>query len=80
LESIRANRIDELFYIPPCPQLSHGGIVRFSLLSSLSAELYELAVGDRRRIASLTQNGHYFLLMKLTHFLARPESSEIVRV
>jgi hypothetical protein len=80
LESIRANHIDELFYIPPCPQLDHGGIVRFSLLSSLSAELYELAITDKRRIASLTQNGHYFLLMKLTHFLARAESSEIVRV
>jgi hypothetical protein len=45
----------------------------------LSAELYELAIANKRRLASLTQNGHYFLLMKLTNFLARPESLEIVR-
>jgi len=79
LESIRANHIDEFFYIPNCPQFSNGGIVRFDLLSSLSAELYELAIANKRRLASLTQNGHYFLLMRLTNFIARPESLEIIR-
>jgi hypothetical protein len=79
LESVRANRIDEIFYIPNCPQLTNGGIVRFDLMSSLSAVVYETAIAGKRRFASLTQSGFYFLLMKLTHFLARPESSEIIR-
>lgn len=79
LESIRANNINEFFYIPNCPQFPNGVIVRFDLLSSLSAELYELAIANKRRLASLTQNGHYFMLMKLTSFLARPESLEIIR-
>ena len=79
LESARANLIDEFFYIPNCPQLPKGGIVRFDLFSSLSAVVYETAIAGGRRIASLTQNGFYFLLMKLTYFLARPESLEIIR-
>jgi hypothetical protein len=79
LESIRANHIDEFFYLPNCPQLPKGGIVRFDLLSSVSASVYEQAITGGRRLASLTRDGFYFLLMKLTHFLARPESYEIVR-
>jgi hypothetical protein len=79
LENIRANRIDELFYIPNCPQLPNGGVVRLDLMSSLSAAVYETAIVSRRRFASLTRDGFYFLLMKLTHFLARPETSEIIR-
>jgi len=79
LENVRANCIDELFYIPNCPQLPNGGVVRLDLMSSLSAVVYETAITGKRRFASLTQNGFYFLLMKLTHFLARPESPEIIR-
>jgi len=30
-------------------------------------------------MASLTQSGFYYLLMKVTHFLTRPESDEVVR-
>jgi hypothetical protein len=79
LESVRANRIDEIIYIPNCPQLVNGGVVRLDLMSSLSAVVYENAITENRRFASLTRDGFYFLLMKITHFLARPESSEIVR-
>jgi hypothetical protein len=79
LETIRANLLDEFFYIPNCSQLPGGGIVRFDLLSSLSAAVYEKAIADRLRIASLTRDGFYFLLMKLTRFLARPESSDVSR-
>lgn len=79
LESVRANKIDEFIYIPNCPQLVNGGVVRLDLMSSLSAIVYENAIAEKRRCASLTQNGFYFLLMKVTHFLARPESLEIVR-
>jgi len=79
LENIRANRIDEFFYLPNCSVLPQGGIVRFDLLSSLSATFYENAIASGRRLASLTQDGFYFLLMKLTHFLARPESPDVMR-
>jgi hypothetical protein len=37
------------------------------------------AIRAGSRLASLTQTGFYFALMKLTRFLARPESSEITR-
>jgi len=79
LNSLQANQIDELLYLPRSPQLPNGGVVRFDLISSLSATVYESAIAGSRRLASLTQNGFYLLLMKLTHFLARPESAEIVR-
>ncbi len=79
LESIRANNIDEFLYIPNCSQLPNGGIVRLDLMSSLSVAVYDAAIASGRRLASLTQDGFYFMLMKLTHFLARPESPEIIR-
>jgi hypothetical protein len=79
LESIRANNIDEIIYLPNCSQLPNGGIVRLDLMSSLSVAVYDAAIASGRRLASLTQDGFYFLLMKLTHFLARPESPEIIR-
>ena len=79
LESIQANQIDEFLYLPNCSQLPNGAIVRLDLISSLSAVVYDTAISGGRRLASLTQNGFYFLLMKITHFLARPETSEIVR-
>ncbi len=79
LDSVRANQIDELLYFPNCPQLPAGAVVRMDRLSSMSAQVYERALGDGGRIASLTQNGFYFFLMKLTRFLCRPESADITR-
>lgn len=79
LDNVRSNHVDEFLYIPHCPQLPKGGVVRFDRLSSMSAEVYERGLTEARRLASLTQNGFYFLLMKLTRFLARPESPEVTR-
>lgn len=79
LDDVRRNQVDGLFYIPHCPQLPKGGVVRFDRLASMSANIYEQSLADGRRLASLTQSGFYFLLMKLTRFLVRPESPDVAR-
>lgn len=80
LESVRANKVDEIFYLANCSQIPEGAVVYMNRLSSMSSQIYENALLDEeRRVASLTQTGFYFLLMKLTKFLCRPESPEITR-
>lgn len=79
LETVQTNRIDELMYLPHCGYLPQGGVVRLDLLCSVSASVYERAITAGSRLASLTQTGFYFALMKLTNFLARPESPVIIR-
>jgi hypothetical protein len=42
-------------------------------MGPVPAQTYEKALKDGRRKASLTQNGYYFLLMKLARFFVRAE-------
>jgi len=43
-------------------------------------KLYEEALTERRRLASFSQNGFYFLLIKLTNHIARMETAEVARL
>ena len=49
-------------------------------VGAAAGKLYEDALKERRRLASFSQNGFYFLLMKLTNPIARMESAEVTRV
>lgn len=79
-EAIRKNDKTELFYLPPFNGFPHGAIVLLHLVCSVSASIYRGALEGGNRVASFTQPGFYFLLIKVTTHLARPESEEATRV
>lgn len=76
---LRNNDKTEILYLPPFSDFSHGALVLLHLVCSVSAKLYLDALNQGRRIASFTQTGFYFLLIKLTTHMARAESAEVVR-
>ena len=45
----------------------------------VSTQLYHEALNQGKRLASFTQTGFYFLLIKLTTHLARAESHDVAR-
>jgi hypothetical protein len=77
LESLRRNEIDELLFIPSCPGFLNGAVVHLDRLCSMSTRVYEGALFEGGRLASFSQYGFYYLLMKVTHFLARAESPDV---
>jgi|SRR5258708_3806939 hypothetical protein len=77
--SIRNNDKTELFYLPELAGFEQGALVLLHLVCSVSAKVYHEALRRGQRVASFTQIGFYFLLIKLTTHLARPESTEVTR-
>jgi hypothetical protein len=76
---LRNNDKTEILYLPPFSEFTHGALVFLHLVCSVSARLYHDALRQGRRVASFTQTGFYFLLIKLTTHFARPETSEVTR-
>jgi hypothetical protein len=77
--SIRNNDKTELFYLPKFAGFEQGALVLLHLVCSVSANVYREALRRGQRVASFTQTGFYFLLIKLTTHLARAESAEVIR-
>lgn len=77
--SIRNNDKTELFYLPKFAGFEPGVLVLLHLVCSVSAAVYREALQEGQRVASFTQTGFYFLLIKLTTHLARAENAEVVR-
>lgn len=76
-DAIRRNDKTELFYLPNMPGFSKGALAMLDKACSISAELYRAHNG--RRLASFSQTGFYFFLIKLTNHIARAETKEITR-
>lgn len=76
---LRNNDKTEILYLPPFSDFTHGALVLLHLVCSVSAKLYHEALGKSRRVASFTQTGFYFLLIKLTTHIARAESLDVTR-
>jgi len=76
---LRNNNKTEILYLPPFSDFTHGALVLLHLVCSVSANLYRDALRRSQRVASFTQTGFYFLLLKLTNHLARAETKEVVR-
>jgi hypothetical protein len=76
---LRNNDKTEILYLPPFSEFTHGALVLLHLVCSVSARLYRDALRQSRRVASFTQTGFYFLLIKLTTHLARAETAEVIR-
>jgi hypothetical protein len=54
-------------------------LVLLHLVCAVSVNVYREALHNGRRLASFTQTGFYFLLMKLTTHVARAETTQVVR-
>jgi hypothetical protein len=76
---LRNNDKTEILYLPPFSDFTHGALVLLHLVCSVSARLYHDALRQSRRVASFTQTGFYFLLIKLTTHLARAETADVIR-
>lgn len=79
LKDVRENHVFEILWLPPFGSFSSGALVFLDRIGSVAAALYDSAVAGKRRVASFSQNGFYFLLIKVTKHLARPESEQVVR-
>ncbi len=78
-DSIRRNDKTELLYLPKFDEFENGALVLLHMVCSVSARVYKRALTAQKRIASFTQTGFYFSLIKLTTHIARAEATEVVR-
>jgi hypothetical protein len=79
IQSLQANKLSEIFYIPHCSQLPSAGVVRLDSLFSIPQSNYERLIAHGKRRATLTRNGYYYFLSKVANFLLRRESEEVER-
>jgi len=80
LNSLRDNLIYDKFYLPErdaYPEL----VVDFNGINSVSKKYILKNLEDKNsdKIASLSQEGYYYLITKLTVHFLRPENSELIR-
>jgi len=80
LHAVRANQVCEILWLPTFASFKEGAVIFLNRVGAASAKLYEDALKERRRLASFSQNGFYFLLIKLTNHIARMESPEVARL
>ncbi len=77
----KENVITHKFYISTPPNESGDFIADLNLLSSIDSKFFhqELREGGIRKICSLSSNGYYYFLAKLTLHLMRREPTEAKR-
>jgi hypothetical protein len=76
---IRQNNKTEILFVPEFDEFQNGALVLLHLVCSVSTKIYDQALRTGRRLASFTQTGFYFLLIKLTTHIARAESTQVIR-
>jgi len=76
---LRSNNKTEILFLPRFGEFEHGALVLLHLVCSISANIYREALRAGRRLASFTQTGFYFLLIKLTTHIARAETTQVIR-
>lgn len=67
------NKISQLMFLPKWQEGSDS-FVDFGNICSVSSRYFHSEHGQQR-LVSLSQNGHYFLLVKLAYHLSRPETA-----
>jgi len=77
--TLRANNKTEILFLPRFGEFEQGALVLLHLVCSVSMHVYREALRRGQRLASFTQTGFYFLLMKLTTHIARAETTQVVR-
>jgi hypothetical protein len=77
ISALRDNRISQLIFLPP-----RGGLAdSFADLGNICpiSSTYFHSKHAQARLVSLSQYGHYLLLIKLAYHLTRPEPSDAKR-
>lgn len=78
LRALTRNEISDLFFLPAGQGLKPS-FVDLGTITSISIEYLHSDQGVQR-MASLSQVGHYVLLVKLAYHLTRPEGADAARV
>lgn len=78
---LKNNVITSKFYISSPPGYERDYIVDFSLICSIDTQYLQNGIqqGTLKKVASLSVNGYYYFLAKLTLHLMRSESEEVKR-
>jgi hypothetical protein len=76
---LRHNNKTEILFLPSFGEFQHGSLVLLHLVCSVSVKIYRDALRAGQRLASFTQTGFYFLLIKLTTHIARAETTLVTR-
>lgn len=79
LKDVKANKVFEILWLPAFGEFRDGAVVLLDRIGAISMDIYESALANNRRIASFSQNGFFFFLIKFTKHFARPESDEVMR-
>jgi hypothetical protein len=77
LRDLKANKIANLFFLPAGHKLK-ASVIDFQQLTAVSVEFLHKN-GLKARLSSLSQTGHYLLLVKLAHHLTRPDAADAQR-
>jgi hypothetical protein len=77
IRDLMANKIANLFFLPAGLKLK-ASVVDFQQLTAVSVELLHTDK-FKERLTSLSQTGHYLLLVKLAHHLTRPDAPDAQR-
>ena len=78
-QSLRCNKKTEFLYLPSFATFKDGALVALDVPCAVSSKIYQRLIAAKKRIASFSQIGFYFFLIKLTSHIARPESSDVTR-
>jgi hypothetical protein len=73
---LMANKIANLFFLPAGQKLK-ASVIDFEQLTAISVEFLQKSL--EKRLTSLSQTGHYLLLVKLAHHLTRPDAIDANR-
>ena len=77
LRALTENKLSHLMFLPASPGFEDA-FVDFGNISTISSKYFHTMYSDLK-LASLSQYGQYYLLMKLVHHFARPESQDAKR-
>jgi hypothetical protein len=80
LDSVKANGITDILYIPGKSPLDDS-VILLDRISSVDPKLLKIKIenSDTKRVLSLSQIGFYFFLIKLTYHFARYEDREEIQ-
>jgi hypothetical protein len=77
IRALMENKISQLMFLPDGQGIGRS-FVDFGNICSVSLNFFHSGRGQKR-LVSLSQCGHYFLLMKIAYHFCRPETSDAKR-
>jgi hypothetical protein len=77
IQALTENKISGLMFLPDAPGI-RSSFVDFGKVCPISTALFHSYRG-RKQLLSLSQCGHYFLLVKLAYHFCRPDAPDVRR-